>query len=471
MAGTLPDIEWQAILRHFAARHRALVRRWFPDLSPHAFDRGTLTIKAGNDGQHRYLTEHCAPAFVEAAQHVTGRLVSVAFVDARGRSGPKGPDADKEPIIAPLGLNADYTFDTFVPGPSNQYAHANAMAVAGAPGQNYNPLFIHGDCGVGKTHLMQAVCHAVLDSAPHLRVAYLTCEMFINHYTEALAGNNLPAFRARYRQVDVLAIDDVQFLGRVEQTQEEFFHTFNTLYNDHKQILLSADSVPDEIESLEQRLNSRFKWGLMSPMVPPCLETRMAILRRKARQLGIELPDDVVLLIAERLRTNVRELEGALNRLRSHAEVSGSQLNVQTATDAIEQIGPPIERRVRVDQIIAAVSQRFGVKPSDLQSDKRSRSIVLPRQICMHLARRLTKHSLAEIGGFFGGRDHSTVLHADRTVFSRRNSDERLRADLDQMESDLLRGREFIASGGNSRQHRKQLTSAGETGAAGVEIL
>ncbi len=311
-----------------------------------------------------------------------------------------------------IGLNPKYTFDNFVVGPCNRFAHAAAVGAAESPGKAYNPFFLHGSVGLGKTHLLQSLCFALLDRDPRTRILYLSCETFVNHFISALENGDLQKFRNKYRNVDVLVVDDIHVLANKERTQEEFFHTFNTLYQSGRQIVLSCDSPPKDIPSLQERLVSRFKWGLVTEIEPPCYETRMAILKRKSREKGREIPDDVARLLAERIDSNIRELEGAVTKLIGYAGLSGQPVTAELAREALRDIFVTRKGQPSMEDILGLVTERFGVKLSELQSRKRTNAIAYPRQIAMYLARRITRHSLEEIGGFFGGRDHSTVLYA-----------------------------------------------------------
>jgi len=309
-------------------------------------------------------------------------------------------------------LNAQYTFDNFIPGPSNNFPYAAALAVADSPGKSYNPLFLHGSVGLGKTHLLQGICHRLMERRPDMRILYLSCETFTNHFVTAVANGELDGFRFRYRHVDVLLIDDIHFLASRERTQEEFFHTFNTLYNANKQIILSSDSNPAEIPTIEERLVSRFKWGVVAKIDQPVYETRVAIIARKARVHGATFPDEVVKFLAENIRSNIRELEGAVNKVAGMAHIYQRAIDIDLAREALRDLLPPPSSRVSVDGIVRTVADHFGVPVKDLMGKRRSKSIAHPRQICMFLARRLTSHSLEEIGGYFGGRDHTTVMYA-----------------------------------------------------------
>ena len=311
-----------------------------------------------------------------------------------------------------VGLNPKYTFENFVVGPCNRFAYAAAMGAAEAPGKAYNPLFLHGYVGLGKTHLLQSFCYTLLAATPEVRILYLSCETFVNHFINALENGNLERFRNKYRNVDVLVVDDIHLLANKERTQEEFFHTFNTLYNAGAQIVLSSDSPPREIPTLQDRLVSRFKWGLVTEVEPPCFETRMAILKRKSRERGHELDDEIAKLLAERIDTNIRELEGAITKLLTFADLSNQPVSTELARTTLGELFAVRRGQPTMDDIISAVTKAFSVKLSELQSKKRTNAIAYPRQVAMYLARKITRHSLEEVGGFFGGRDHSTVLYA-----------------------------------------------------------
>ncbi len=390
-----------------------------------------MRIRAANQAQARYLEQHCRLAFTEAAQAATGRLVSVAFEVDEAEEEPNGqfhaPFVDDRDS---LGLNSDFTFENFVTGPCNRLAHAAGVAIAGDPGQAYNPFFVHGGVGLGKTHLLQAICAALRDRSPRSRCYYISCETFINHFIEAVECGALHQFRYRYRHVDVLVIDDIQFLAERERSQEEFFHTFNTLHQSHRQIILSADCQPSEIPSLEERLVSRFNSGLVALMDRPCLETRMAIVRKKAKLRCITVDEKVVHLIASRIDTNIRDLEGALTRIDALSHAQGGKLTVDLAETAL---GGDTTQVIKIPVILEAVASRFDLKVSDLQSKNRSKTVTFPRHVCMYLARKLTTQSLEEIGNYFGGRDHTTVLHASRAISRRLEDDPQVHDLLQEM--------------------------------------
>ena len=309
-------------------------------------------------------------------------------------------------------LNSRYTFDSFVVGPSNRFAHAAALAISESPAKAYNPLFIYGKVGLGKTHLMQAVGHHILKAKPGLRFIYISSEKFTNQLINAIQNRTTIKFRQMYRNVDLLLIDDIHFIAGKEATQEEFFHTFNTLYDAHKQIVVSSDKSPKDISALEERLVSRFEWGLVTDIQPPDIETRIAILRKKAEREEVVAPDDVTYFIAEKIRSNIRELEGALIRVAAYAKLVGSDMNLDLVKEVLKDVLREDKKKITIDLIQKIVAQYFDMRVSDLRNKRRTRAIVYPRQIAMYLSRDLTDSSLPEIGEQFGGRDHSTVIHA-----------------------------------------------------------
>ena len=339
------------------------------------------------------------------------------------------------------GINPRNSFDAFVVGPNNQFAQAACKAVSDAPARTYNPLFIYGGVGLGKTHLMHAIGQAILAKRKGVKVVYITSEAFTNEFIDSIQNNLLIKFRKRYRQADVLLIDDIQFLADKGRTQEEFFHTFNTLFDGHKQIVLSSDRPPSEIANLEARLVSRFEWGLTAELQAPDTETRVAILRKKAQSVDIKLDDDVLQFLAERIRTNVRRLEGALMRVASYVSLNNGRA---PGVERIEQLLKDIlheeaRRAISIEQIQKRVAEHFDVRLADMTSKRRPANIAFPRQIAMYLARELTKTSLTEIGEAFGGRDHGTVLHAHRLVKDRIAKEERTRQIVSFLDAQLSR--------------------------------
>jgi len=338
------------------------------------------------------------------------------------------------------GMNPRNIFESFVVGANNQFAHAACHAVAQAPAKTYNPLFIYGGVGLGKTHLMHAVGQHVMTKNKSSKVLYITSERFTNDFIDAIQNGSLVKFRKRYRQADVLLIDDIQFLAGKERSQEEFFHTFNTLFDGHKQIVLSSDRPPAEIANLEHRLVSRFEWGLTAELQPPDVETRVAILRKKAQSLHIKLDDSVLEFLAERIRTNVRRLEGALMRVASFASLSGKDLTSEAIEHLLKDIlQEEAKRSVTIDQIQRRVAEHFDVRLADMTSKRRPANIAFPRQVAMYLARELTKSSLSEIGEAFGGRDHGTVLHAHRLISEKILAEEKVRQTVKFLDGQLQR--------------------------------
>lgn len=478
---------WGGMLAHLKSSHPEICRQWFEEIEPLGIAGGVLRLRAHSQIHRDYLQRTCLDPFNDAARTVSERLISVLFlgpddrvepaprftppssassassgaeapepritvrgeaaraaIDAAGMNAPHGgaaPPAAREGLGArerpttsggattasaqshSLVLNPDYVFENFVVGPGSRLAHAAAVAVAEKPGRAYNPYFVHGDVGLGKTHLLQAICLRIKQAEPAAKIYYTSCEGFMTQFMEAVQAGEMTAFRHTFRDVDVLAIDDVHFLAKRDRTQEEFFHTFNSLYQAHKQIILSSDAPPEEIPDLEDRLVSRFKWGLVASVAPPCYETRVEILKQKARLRGFEIPDDVACHIAAKIDTNIRELEGAVVKLQVLRGLEKRDVDMGLALAALGDEAARNDRTVQIQTIIDAVTDFFGVKVSDLQSKRRQRSIALPRQVCMFLARRHTRFSLEEIGGFFGGRDHTTVMHAVKTIEARLDTD------------------------------------------------
>ena len=323
-----------------------------------------------------------------------------------------------------IGLNNRYTFDNFVVGSSNRHAHAYSVAVAEAPAKTYNPLFIYGGVGLGKTHLIQAICHKIKEGAKNnLKIAYLPSEQFTNELINAIQRHATANFRQKYRNVDILVIDDVHFFGGKDSTQEEFFHTFNTLYDAHKQIILSSDRPPKEIADLQERLISRFGWGLTTDIQPPDLETRVAILKKKVEREPVVVPDDVIFFIAQLIKTNIRELEGALVRTMAYSLMEEEPITVSLTKEVLKDLIREPKKLITVDFIMRCTAEEFGILMGDMKTRRRNKTVVLPRQVAMYLSRELTDLSLPEIGGFFGGKDHTTVLYAYNKIKESINKD------------------------------------------------
>ena len=411
-------------------------RKWFDDLTMVRFNGGLMEIGCPDEVTSRFLDDTCRATFTQAAQQITGHLVSVKFsVDHHGV-----PQKISAAPATSLKLHPDYTFDSFVIGPSNRLAHASCVAVSQSPGTAYNPLFLYGSVGLGKTHLLHAVCNEVRKRINDAQIHFISCEEFVNRFINAIEKGRLADFQNEFRTAEMLVIDDVQFLREREQSQEEFFHTFNALYNNRRQIILSADCAPGEIPSLEERLTSRFKWGLVARIDQPIYETRIAILKKKANLRGFALSDDIIEYIAQKVQANIRELEGALTVIYAVSKASNEPMTLELARQALGEQIAAAEKQINITTIIGVVTRHFGIRPADMQSKKRSQSIAMPRQICMYLARSLTRHSLEEIGGHLGGRDHTTVMHACGKIADLEQSDPKTKSELAELVRQIQKG-------------------------------
>ena len=429
--------EVENIFADIVERAKALdpvnTRKWFDNMTVRHLNGGSLEIGCPDEATVQYLRDNCKNSFMRAAQQITGHLVSVDFnIDTNKKPSRKSVLGSFEPKLHP-----DYTFDNFVVGPSNRLAHASCVAVSQSPGKTYNPLFLYGNSGLGKTHLLHAVCSETKMKFEKAVIQFLSCEDFVNRFISAIEEGDLSGFQRQFRTVDTLVIDDVQFLREREQSQEEFFHTFNALYNGGKQIILSADSSPTEIPSLEERLISRFNWGLVSRIDPPTYETRVAIVQKKAHLRGLTVSKDIAEYIATKVHANIRELEGALTTLYAVATTTGKKITLELAKMALEGQIEAAVRHIRIADITEVVTRHFNVRLADLQSKKRSQSITEPRQVCMYLARNLTKHSFEEIGGHLGGRDHTTVMHACEKIEHAKKADPEMKAVLGELEKQI----------------------------------
>ena len=432
---------WDEILSVVQAKvNRHSFYTWFKPTAFVADDGSNVTVRVPNALFKDWITKHYSGVIAEALDEIHRSEAFVRFVaigspeaeappvtattpiDALSET-PEAVLSSPAPTTSAAGLNPRYTFDSFIVGSSNQFAHAACRAVAEAPSRSYNPLFIYGGVGLGKTHLMHAVGHYVLQHDRSLGLTYISSERFMNEMINAVRYDRLIDFRERYRSVDVLLVDDVQFLAGKEGTQNEFFHTFNALYDSQKQIVLSSDCPPHEIEQLEERLRSRFEWGLIADIQPPDLETKTAILKKKAEAEAVPLPDSVAIYIAGRIKSNIRELEGSLIRLIAYASLTGRELSVDLAQEVLRNVKDHEERAITIDHIQKFVSDYYQLKLADLKSRNNSKSIAMPRQIAMYLCKNLTHASLPEIGRSFGGKHHSTVIHSIKKVESLRKTD------------------------------------------------
>ncbi|MEY2742055.1 MAG: hypothetical protein RIS21_423 [Planctomycetota bacterium] len=359
---------------------------------------------------------------------------------ATGDYAPTTRPAGGARVEGGMSLVPHYTFEHFIVGPHNQLAVAAGLSIATTGTRAYNPLFIHGRVGLGKTHLLQAICHGVMARNPDTRILYVSCEQFVNQFIAAVERGNLETFRAKYRQPDILVVDDIHFLAGKDRTAEEFFHTFNALHSNNRQIILSSDSPPMEIPSLSERLVSRFKQGMMAELEPPLLETRVQLVHRKALSQGIDLPQDIAQVIAETIQNNVRELEGAVTKVVATSMLLGRPVTMELAKQALSGLVSDRPKRVTIDDIVAVVSERVGMRRADLQSKRRTKPLTEARQLCMFLARQLTRLSLEETGAYFGGRDHSTVLYSIERVETRMGESPDFRKMVENLQSSLSSG-------------------------------
>jgi chromosomal replication initiator protein len=418
-------------------------RTWLEPIRFIESNEKSIVLGVPNRFFKNWVEEHYSQAITTVLENICTKVLGVDFVIISDESkhaevGPEEEGTKEEKFVEPAPkeakkhifpflfkkplqseestLNPKYTFDSFVVGPSNRFAHAAALAISESPAKAYNPLFIYGKVGLGKTHLMQAIGHQILSNKPNLRSIYISSEKFTNQLISAIQNRTTLKFRQMYRSVDLLLIDDIHFIAGKESTQEEFFHTFNALYDAHKQIVVSSDRSPKYISALEERLVSRFEWGLVTDIQPPDIETRIAILRKKAEREGVQTPNDVTFFIAEKIRSNIRELEGALIRVAAYAKLVGKDISLDLVKEVLKDVLKEDEKKITIELIQQKVAQYFDIRVADMRNKRRTKAIVYPRQIAMYLSRNLTDFSLPEIGEYFGGRDHSTVLHAYEKV-------------------------------------------------------
>jgi len=419
---------WQRVLEHLKnSLSEQTLRAWIDPVKFISLEKNYLVLEVPDKFYGDWVKEHYEENILSALLKISGKKAELRYqistkeiVPERPlksksqKSVSQGPHKSSDPhvITREFTLNYRYNFDNFVIGPNNRFAHAAAMAVAESPARAYNPLFIYGPVGLGKTHLLQAIAHAALEKNPEFRVIFISSEKFTNQLITAIQTRSTQAFRDRYRTVDMLLIDDIHFIANKEATQEEFFHTFNALYDAHKQIVVTSDRPPKDISSLEERLVSRFEWGLVTDIQPPDLETRIAILRKKLETNPRPVSDDVTTYIASRIKSNIRELEGALIRVMACASLTDRPLDIKLAQEVLKESVAEEARKINIDLVQKKVSEYFDLSVSDMRVKKRTKAIAYPRQLAMYLVRQLTEHSLPEIGEYFGGRDHTTVLHA-----------------------------------------------------------
>jgi chromosomal replication initiator protein len=427
---------WDEILARIETKvNRHSFYTWFKPTTFVTEDASAVTVRVPNSLFKDWLTKHYSGVINEAMGEMQKSSLAVNFMADSPSDAPAialGPDEAVvlETVPAPVpiagslpGLNPRYTFDSFIVGSSNQFAHAASRAVAEAPSRSYNPLFIYGGVGLGKTHLMHAIGQYVLQHDRSVKLTYISSERFMNEMINAVRYDRVLDFRERYRSVDVLLVDDIQFLAGKEGTQTEFFHTFNALYDSQKQIVLSSDRPPHEIPALEERLRSRFEWGLIADIQSPDLETKVAILKKKAETEAVPLPDNVAIYIAGKIKSNIRELEGSLIRLIAYASLTGQEITLPLAQDVLKSILDHDEKAVTIEIIQKHIADYYNLKLADLKSRNNSKSVAMPRQIAMYLCKSLTHASLPEIGRSFGGKHHSTVIHSIRKVEVLRKKD------------------------------------------------
>lgn len=444
------DTVWQDALQYVQGKvPKQVYDTWFIPVHLDRIENSTAHIAVPNKFFGEWLDAHYGSLLAEAMTSAHGgEVTAVAFtVREKGSlqqgepqaavNGPRGVTQSKP--RRGIQLNPKYTFKNFVVGAGNQFAHAACMAVAEQPGQTYNPLFIYGGVGLGKTHLLNAIGNHVGEKSD-LRIAYLTTEQFTNEVINSIRYDKMMDLRKRYRHIDMLMIDDIQFLVGKERTQEEFFHTFNALYEGHKQIVLSSDRFPKDMPDIEERLRSRFEWGLIADLQPPDVETRIAILRKKSEDEGVTLPEDVIQFLSVTMKSNIRELEGSLVRLGAYASLTGQVITLDLAKNVLRDLIGDKKKIVAMDDIQEAVCAQFHVKMTELKSRRRSKTLVHPRQIAMYLCRELTDASYPEIGRQFGGKDHTTIIHACRQVAKAKETDTVLQSAIETLKEQILRG-------------------------------
>ncbi|BAT70812.1 chromosomal replication initiator protein [Thermosulfidibacter takaii ABI70S6] len=432
---------WQALLSRLEDKIPSTsIETWLKPSELTKLENNRIILRVPNKFYKSWISENFEPIIRDELKSLLGLEDAEINYEVSSTNGNRTKEKLtelREKPVDQVNLNPKYTFENFVIGPSNQFAHASALAVTEKPGKVYNPLFIYGGVGLGKTHLLHAIGHKVNREHPNLRIIYTSAEKFMNELIDSIKNDKMAHFRKKYRKTDVLLIDDIQFIAGKDRTQEEFFHTFNELHNEGKQIVLSSDRPPAEMDHIEERLKSRFQWGLIADIKPPDLETRIAILKKKAESEGIQLPDDVAYLIAKRIRTNVRELEGCLVKISAMASLLHKKIDIDTARHILDSMYPYQEEDLSPNAIIKMVAERFEIKISDIKSKKRTKNIVLPRQIAMYLIRKVTTLSLPEIGELFGGMDHSSVHHGIKKVENLLKTDQKLKSIVEELERKL----------------------------------
>src|SRR6516164_10736467 len=439
----MPELWSQAIaeIKERIGRHN--YETWIKPISFVSRNKNEICLDVPNKFFRDWLTEHYLTQLQEILSTLAKHDVKVVFEinekTSRQTIVEKGLKRDERDRVqrSTSNLVLKYTFQNFVVGASNQFAHAACFAVANQPGEHYNPLFIYGGVGLGKTHLVNAIGHRAVAKRPNLKVVYLSSESFMNELIGSLRRDKMDEFKTRFRNVDILILDDVQFIAGKERTQEEFFHTFNSLYESHKQIVITSDKFPKEIPGLEDRLRNRFEWGLIADIQPPDMETRVAILQKKAETEAVELPHDVAIFLASTIESNVRELEGSLTRLGAFASLTRSTITVDLAKEVLRHTLKGAQKEITVESIQKTICDYYNIKLGDLKAKRRTKNIAFPRQVAMYLCRKYTETSFPGIGDKFGGRDHSTVIHASKTIEKKIKEDPYMQPTIEKLERTL----------------------------------
>ncbi|HWP49270.1 MAG TPA: chromosomal replication initiator protein DnaA [Candidatus Limnocylindrales bacterium] len=457
---------WENILKHIADRiNRQSFETWFRPVRPLSFESGTIKLGVPDQNFISWLNEHYLEVLLGAIKEVMGELPAVSFVVYKESDEAKNSEVSSfpssremrerqmelpTPIETPyrknpsrvfeeseeeVALNPRYTFSTYVVGSGSRFAHAASLAVAEQMSSTYNPLFIYGGVGLGKTHLLHAIGHKTLGLRKKVRLLYISSERFVNELINSIRYDSLPSFREKYRQIDFLLIDDIQFIAGKDRTQEEFFHTFNALHNARKQIVITSDCPPKQIPTLEERLRSRFEWGLIADIQPPDLETKIAILQKKAEERKVHLPDEVALFIASKVKSNIRELEGCLTKVAASAAFKGCSINLELAQEVLQDLFDTKVKPITVDLVQKVVANYYQIPQQELKAQTRVKNIAFPRQVAMYLCRELTQLSLPEIGRSFGGKDHTTILHACRKIEQEMSKNPELRGLINKLKN------------------------------------
>ncbi len=436
------DELWEGALRHLRETlGKQNFETWIKPIRVQESDGGEIALEVPNRFFRDWLVEHYLTPIQEtlsALAHQSVKLSVTVNQQLQSSGGiEKRAEREKRKPARINNLIPKYNFENFVVGASNQFAHAASLAVANQPGEHYNPLFIYGGVGLGKTHLINAIGHRIVDKRPALKVFYLSSESFMNELIGSLRRDKMDEFKSRFRNIDVLILDDVQFIAGKERTQEEFFHTFNSLYESHKQIITTSDKFPKEIPDLEDRLRNRFEWGLIADIQPPDMETRVAILQKKAEAEGVILPHEVAIFLASHIDSNVRELEGSLTRLGAFASLTKTPITIDLAKEVLQNTLKGAHKEVTIENIQKTICDYFNITMGDLKAKRRTKNIALPRQVAMYLCRKYTSTSFPAIGYKFGGKDHSTVIHASKTIEKKMKEDPYMQATIEKLEKNL----------------------------------